>query len=339
MPSYELKEPARRALSALVARTGVTALGRVVAPKRGAVILMGHRVGPDVLGYLPGLRPEWFEAQVEYLCRRYEIISLSRLVDLLERGEQVPDNSVVLTFDDGFRDNLEIVAPVLARHGVPGTVFLTTGCASTGELPWSQRLGYLFEATRVSELKHESLGAEPVELSDNRGRRRAYRQCKEDLKRRGRLERERLLDGLSARLEVVPPRDRMLTWDGVRELVSSGMEVGAHTVSHPLLANIPADEARCEMERSLDDLRRELGVSRPSFAFPGGSRNPGLVSLARQLGFRSVFQSRRAVRVNQLGVTDPFSLSRIGLPNGPVHVLEAELDGPFHWVRGLYRRD
>ena len=90
------------------------------------------------------------------------------------------------------------------------------------------------------------------------------------------------------------------------------------------------------MEESRDAIRDRLEVESPPFAFPSGSFTPALVDMVRECGFRSVFQSRPSRRVNQTGQATPFTLSRVGLPNAPRYILEAELDGPFHAIRRLY---
>ena len=153
----------------------------------------------------------------------------------------------------------------------------------------------------------------------------------------GREERERTLEELAASLEVEPPRDRMLTWEHARAMQAEGVELGAHTYSHPLLARIPAEEARQEMVRSRDDLREHLGIERPAFCFPAGSTSPELAALVPALGFRCAFLPDRPSRVNTLESADAFSMSRVGILNGPAALLEAELDGPFQALRGLIR--
>ena len=147
--------------------------------------------------------------------------------------------------------------------------------------------------------------------------------------------REQFLDELSDKLGVEAPLNRMLSWDDAHELQERGIELGAHTYSHSLLANLPIDEARWEMERSRDDLRERLGIQRPPFCFPAGSVTPALIDLARKLGFRSAFQPDRHRRPNTLENADPFSLRRVGLPNGPAVELEAELDGPLNAMRRI----
>ena len=250
----------------------------------------------------------------------------------------MPHNSVVLTFDDGFRDNLVHALPVLERHRAPATVFLVTDSLTTGELPWSQRLGYLFQHTSCRSAVLDLAGGSELDLASPASRMRAYRAVKEVVKPMPRERREKVLQAISTKLEVVAPRDRMLSWEDARALQSAGWELGAHTVSHPWLAQIPRAEALEEMERSRDELKERLGIERPSFAFPAGSYDDELIAAARGMGFRSLFVRGGGRRVNSLSTTHPHGLVRVGLPNAPAYVLEAELDGPLHAVRSIYRR-
>lgn len=334
-----LKESLRALASHAAVHGGLCALGRRLFPKPGAVIFYGHRVAADDEGYLEGLRPEWLDAQLAYLTRHYEVLSLSRLLRCYEERQPVPARSVVLTFDDGFRDNLTAGLPVLQRHGVTATIFLATGCVHRGELPWPQALGYLFQHTSRRAVTLDFAG-QPREwdLTSAAARRRAYLQAKGYLGARPRREREAWLARCARLLEVEPPHDRMLSWADVAELRAAGFEFGAHTVTHPWLAAIPWAEAREEMEQSREDLREHLGLERPPFCFPAGSCNAPLRRLARELGFRSAFLPNPPQRVNTLENSHPFSLGRMGLPNAPALYLEAELDGPLHPLRRLGRR-
>lgn len=334
----QVKEKLRTLASHAVVRGRISRLGRLVGDREGAFILYGHRVADDDEGYMQGLPPRWLDEQLAYLTRHYEVISLARLVACLERGERVPSRSVVLTFDDGFRDNYENALPLLQKHGVPATIFLVTGALSHGDLPWSQRLGYLFQNTDAPELPADLAEGGPLSLITAGERKAAYRAIKPGVARLGRERRDERISALSRALRVEPPRDRMMTWHQAREMQAYGVELGAHTYSHPLLAAMEPEEARWEMERSRDDLARELGVERPTFCFPAGSMSPSLLSSVPKLGFRSCFLPGQGIRINALGRVDPFSLARVGMPNAPAVYLEAELDGPFHALRTLAGR-
>jgi peptidoglycan/xylan/chitin deacetylase (PgdA/CDA1 family) len=329
------KDVVRSAVSRAVVGMGLAAIGRSLFPKDGTTILYGHRIADDDEGYLQGLPPRFLEAQIEYLTRHYEVVPLRVVTECLEEGRPVPRRAVVLTFDDGFRDNLDPGASILARHRVPATVFVVTGALTTGAVPWSQRLGFLFQHTKETELRHRLAGADAIDLSTGPARRAAYITVKTPIGAMGREERERALDELSACLGVEPPLDRMLSWDDARELQANGIEIGAHTYSHSLLAMMSRAEARWELERCREDLREKLGIERPPFCFPAGSMNAALVDMVREVGFRSAFQPARSSRVNSESTADPFSLCRIGLPNAPAVELEAELDGPLRAMRAV----
>lgn len=331
------KELIRMGLSRAIVSAGVAALGRRFRPKNGALILYGHRVEDNDEGCLQGLRPSWLSEQLDYLSRHYQFLSLSKLLDCYEQQQPIPSKSVVITFDDGFRDNFTNAYPILQRYHVPATVFLVTGCVSSGDLVWPQKVGYLFQKTKVDMFCHETTDEKPVWLRSHSERDLARRVVRNVLGHMPRVERERSLEELCQLLQVEVPRDRMLTWDQIETMRKGGIEFGAHTFSHPLMALQSQEEARWEMEASLHDIQNRLGITRPPFVFPGGSFTPELVKMAISVGFRCVVQPRVGVRVNSLEVNDQFSLSRVGLPNAPGVILEAELDGPLHAIRGLYR--
>lgn len=335
-----MKESMRRALSHTMVGMGVCAVGRRLFPKLGTLILYGHRVAENEEGYLEGLPPRWLDEQLAYLTRHYHPISLNALLACYEQGRAVPPRSFVLTFDDGFRDNLIAALPILSRWGVTATVFVVTGCVNTGELPWSQRLGFIIQRTTRPEvtltLPAASVGPGRFALITPEARRSAYAEVKDLLKPMSRVHRDEAIQILSKDLEVDPPTDRMLSWADLRALMAAGWEIGAHTFSHPWLGRIPLDDAEEELVRCREDLRRHLGVENPPFCFPAGSWSPEVLALVRRLGFRSAFRPDPRQRINTLANSDPFRLGRVGLPSAPAVFLEAELDGPFHALRCVY---
>ena len=333
-----MKEMIRAGLSKALVRSGVTRLGRRLRSHDGTLILYGHRVADDDEGYLQGLPPAYLREQLEYLTSHYEVIPLDVLLDCVEARKPAPPRSVVLTFDDGFRDNVEVGLPMLDEFGVTATIFVVTRSLETGELPWSQRLGFLFQRTARDVVTHPALGDAPVPLTSPAERRRAYGGVKSSLVPLSRVERDAEIAELAHQLAVDPPADRMMTWAHARAAAAAGHGIGAHTYSHALLARVPPVEARKEMVRSLQDVRDRLGIDRPPFCFPAGSVDNRTVGFARELGFRSAFRPGQRRRLNHGTDDDAFALVRIGLINAPATHLEAELDGPFHRLRSLAGR-
>jgi peptidoglycan/xylan/chitin deacetylase (PgdA/CDA1 family) len=333
-----VKELVRDVASRILVAAGVTRLGRRARDQDGTLILYGHRVADDDEAFFQGLPPRFLREQLAYLTRHYEVIALSTLVEHIEAGRKPPPKSVVLTFDDGFRDNLENAAPILEEFGVPATIFVVTQSLTDGRLPWSQRLGFLFQHTEADEVQHDLLGPDPVTLSDDAERRRVYARMMQRLMPLERVPRDAVIDELVAALDVAPPMDRMMTWEHASDMRARGHEIGSHTYSHALLGRVPSTEARWELERAMFDLEEHLGLQRPTFCFPAGSTTPTLPDLVRELGYRSCFVPNRGRRLNRPPDIDTFSLVRVGLPNAPAVQLEAELDGPFHPLRRLTGR-
>jgi len=317
---------------------GLTRIGRRLGDRSGAFILYGHRVSDDDEGFMQGLAPAWLDQQLAYLTSHYEVISLRNLVDCLSRKSPVPERSVVLTFDDGFRDNYTNAFPLLQKYRVPATIFAVTGAVSDGDLPWSQRLGYLFQNTSAGTFCHALTEGKELSLDTTIDRKLAYQRVKPAISVMPRLEREAVIAEIGRKLDVCAPKDRIMTWEQAREMHASGVEIGAHTVSHPLLAELPLAEAIREIKTSREDLERELGIEEPSFCFPAGSMNAELLALIPQLGFYCTFLPGQGIRLNSTDTVGPYSLARVGLPNAPAAYLEAELDGPFHVLRHLAGR-
>jgi peptidoglycan/xylan/chitin deacetylase (PgdA/CDA1 family) len=328
-----MKETLRAMTSRFLVASGATGFGRRLHDRAGTIILYGHRVADDDEAFFQGLPPRLFREQIEYVTRHYEVIPLSTLVACIAENRPPPPRSVVLTFDDGFRDNVENALPILDEFGAVATVFVVTESLSDGRLPWSQRIGFMFQKTRETQVQDDLLGPVAVTLAGDAQRRKAYAHMMQVLTPLDRRARDSAIERLAVSLDVEPPQDRMMTWDHARAMLAAGHGIGAHTYSHALLAEVPIEEAHWEMKRSLLDLEEHLGLRHPSFCFPAGRSTPGLRAVVRELGFSSCFVANPAKRLNRPGLVDNYSLVRVSLPNAPGFHLEAELEGPFHALR------
>src|SRR5688572_942920 len=160
-------------------------------------------------------------------------------------GRSLPANAVVLTFDDGYADNLW-AAHVLERYGATATFYVTAGCLA-GEAPfWPAEVRELIARVAEPEIRLRTGKAEVViPLATDEDRQRAPRTLAGLLKAHTIPVRERLREQLRAAAGADPVRSPMLTWDAVREMQGRGMTIGAHTVTHPNLPNAgPADAWR-----------------------------------------------------------------------------------------------
>lgn len=254
---------------------------------RGPVILLYHRVAAEATDPF-GLcvSPANFAAQLEVLSSEHEPVSLPELVARLRAGEATR-REVAVTFDDGYRDNLDVALPLLRRHGVPATFFIASGQA--------RERGFWWDALELALLHNASL---PSRISVSLGSRSEAFDCTNPL---------RAFHGLHARLMVLPagPRqealravieacglapdrdaaERVLSPSQVKAIADvPRMEIGAHSVTHSLLTRLSTAERREEIRRSRSDLEALVGRPVRGFAYPYGYFDTATIDDAREEG-------------------------------------------------------
>ena len=291
-------------------------LGRL---RSGAVILGYHRISDDPWDPFDlGVGVERFREQMAVLVERARVVELERLVEDRARADRRA-RSVAVTFDDGYLECLDEVAPILEGLGAPATVFAISGML--GEEPWWERLSRLLAPSRVL--------SGPLELGSDGERRvqAAGLEAHPDVRRGLTLEVHRVLaplaperrnaelDRLSSALGVEREEagHRCLTAQELRQLTRSGVvRVGAHGHAHVELGRLPPAEQRRDVERSKQVLEEVLGVPVRGISYPHGSSSAGTPELVRQAGFTYGCCSRPAA---VLAASDPYLLPRIWVPD------------------------
>ena len=255
--------------------------GRALRGPARAVILRYHSVGEPgrVAEYLdPGLSltPERFEEQVRFLAKNFDMLGLDALSERLG-GTGAFRPAVVITFDDGYRDNHDVAAPILEAAGATATFYVTTSPLRTGRGLWISELWRL--APRLppgpSGLPEEL----PQEIpSSAEGRRLLRRRLTRWFAGLTEAEREAQLDHL-AKLAGVPRGEGLsesfLTPRMLVALREAGMTVAAHTRSHPHLDHLDPRRHEEEIAGSRKDLEQILEGPVRHFAYPnpsGGGR-------------------------------------------------------------------
>lgn len=285
---------AKAALPAVMSSSGIIdayiAIKKLSRPQ--IVILLYHLVTPDRgKGYLADpLDPRLFESQIENLSRKYELISLDSLAGLLRERKGLPEKAVVITFDDGYRDNYLHAFPILKKYHVPATMFIATGHIGARKMLWYNRAKYIFHMTDRIDAESDAFGR--LALGTENERLISRKVVMERLKRLPYSAREEMITELSGDLGVDIPEnfgeDDILFWDEVREMDSDGILFGAHTVNHPILTSVSLEDASWEITQSKKDLENELGHNISAFAYPnGGLRdfNRRIAALVRESGF------------------------------------------------------
>ena len=262
---------------------------RAADRRPGLSILLFHRVLAERDPFRPGdLTAAEFDGIVGILTRNFAVLPLDDAVSRLE-ANALPRGALAITFDDGYRDNLDVAAPILAAHGAPATVFVSTGFLD-GRWMFNDRVIEACKVTRCTSAPFPSLRAEPLDLSTVEAKVAAAHAILDNAKYLEFDARLAAVADFEDRLGVRPTPGPMLDEDGVRRLRASGMAIGAHTVDHPILANLDDSAARAQVHQSRERLIDILREPVTQFAYPNGQpgRDYGQthVAMVKDAGFR-----------------------------------------------------
>lgn len=273
--------------------------GRRLRPRQELVVLNYHRIvdGPLLLdpGVVSATR-EGFAEQVLQVARFATPVSIAQVCAAL-RGARLPENPVLITFDDGYRDNYELALPILQRHGVPATFFVTTGYIQTQRLPWWDRISYVVRHSHRQRLALTYPMTMSLPLLTPPQRLRTKRLLLKIVKQEVGLDLDRFQVELAqaAAVEVdeaALSRGLFMDWDEVRAMQAAGMDIGAHTERHRVLQTLSLAEAKDELVRPRVELRERLGQAPRAIAYPVGrplTAESGLRSLVAEAGYELGF--------------------------------------------------
>ncbi len=231
-----------------------------------------------------------FRQQMELLAHRFNPVSLDDVLSFLQGDKKLPPRAVAVTFDDGYKDNSEIAAPILNRLGIPATFYVLVDSVDRSRAPWYCDLRHTFLTAR-SRCWKDSSGA-TRELTNPKDRFEAFMAAAEFCAKSDRSAREQYIQDARNSLDPAPfpaEKELMMTWDEVRSLAKSGHSVGAHTMTHPNLAHVSAEEARVELADSKSKLENQLSDTVRHFSYPHPALNPQwnqtTLKLTMELGY------------------------------------------------------
>jgi peptidoglycan/xylan/chitin deacetylase (PgdA/CDA1 family) len=276
--------------------------------RTAARILMYHRFP----GPFDGL-----SAQCAHLARHYTPVSLADLVQSVRNNQPLPHNALVVTVDDGYAD-FKGAFPVFQRFGLKVTLYVVSGFAA-GELwLWPDQLLHLLENSPRREVDIPVPGGVThLDLANRAGAFDSFCQTMIRMKNQDRLN---VLRSLPALLEAdlpksVPERFAPLSWSDLRALTSQGLDIGAHTIAHPILSKLETEsELRHEIVGSKARIEQAIGVPVSHFCYPNGTFsdvNDAVTASAQEAGYQS------AVLAEPGFAGPPFCLFR--LKRVPVH--------------------
>jgi peptidoglycan/xylan/chitin deacetylase (PgdA/CDA1 family) len=286
------------------------ALVSPVGPRAGLSILIFHRVLPEPDPLFPAeVDSRQFDAMMGWVKQGFTVLPLYDAVERLKQGN-LPAAAAAITFDDGYADNHDIALPILQRHGLTATFFIATGFLDGGRM---------FNDTVIESVRRYSqpgldltrIGLGTHDTRTLAAKRQAIPTLLNQVKYLPPVQRLETVSAIAEIAGVILPDDLMMTSPQVKALHQAGMSIGAHTVRHPIVANLAVDEAAHEIADSRDYLQSLLGERVTLFAYPNGKPNIDYryeqVEVVRRMGFMAAVSTAWGVAKQD---SDCFQLPR-----------------------------
>jgi peptidoglycan/xylan/chitin deacetylase (PgdA/CDA1 family) len=295
------------------------ALASPQGPKARLTILIFHRVlpAPDPL-LARTVHAELFEQICSWMKRWFNVIALDEAVERLKNGT-LPSRAACISFDDGYADNYHVALPILSRVGLSATFFISTGFLDGGRM-WNDTVVESVRLCQTPELDLSPLELGLYKLGSWAERRQAVSGIIQKIKYLPIQERKNVTESIAQLAKVTLPAHLMMTSQEVRLMRQAGMQIGAHTVSHPILAKLTLEQAQQEILDSKLKLEEILGERVGLFAYPNGKPTedylPHNVDLVRTLGFDAAVStawgaSRQGDDVFQVRRFSPWDTSKL----------------------------
>ncbi len=336
--TLSLRERATYAVRASIAwalfHSGLLGLMLRTMLRRKAVVLMYHRVlSPEQTretASQPGLVVEQatFERHMAVLKRYFDVLTLDAFAGHLARRTPFDRPSCLITFDDGWLDNLQNALPVMRRHELPAVIFLPVHFIGGRRLFTREALTHLL--VRAVEVSQRDAGrrevfrglltplglASVLELDDERPLDRVLRAVRAYRYANG-PEFEALVAAMCRELGVgesdLSPLDRFIDWSQVSQMATQGVTFGGHGADHRVLTQVPPEVVRFEVATSKTVLDQRLTEPVRSFAYPGGGWNAEIARIVKAAGYEVAF----TIDAGHVSCADdPLALRRMTMHDG-----------------------
>ena len=307
-------------------QTGLINQTRHLWGAKRLTVLAYHRITeyaqPEFDLFVPNVSatPAIFAEHMQFVEKHFNVISMRDMHNWLTEKRPLPKNPLLITFDDGYRDNLEFAFPILQQYGFPATIFLATNYIGNNKPFFWDLIAYCFHHTAKTNVDLPLMGQQTWTTKAERTR--VMNRWLSKLKTIPNAEKDTAVQQLPTQLEVTVPENAFdnicLTWDEVRLMAKSGITFGGHTQNHPILTRLSIEEAHTEIAGSQARIKAELDGDVTSFAYPNGQStdfNQELMDSLRSCGYSMAFTLVPGPTKPQEVFDNPYAIRRIFIGN------------------------
>lgn len=278
---------------------------------------------------------EHFAAQIDTISKKFRIINTQELVELIDKKVTISEPLAMITFDDGYEDNFKNAFPILNAHGIPATFFLPTNFIGTTSIPWWDEAAWLVKNSKVDQILLSG-HSEPIPIrSDDLAFsiRQVLRHFKDDTSISIDEKLRELEKACRCEYTNDEAESEIMSWDQVRIMLKSGMDIGSHTQSHRILSHLSLEEQKKELAESKAVLESETQSIISTLAYPVGgldSYDSDTIRIAKECGYKAAFNFVKGNGYSLTPSDAPFDIVRIPVENqiGPLDIKYSAITAP-----------
>ncbi|MGD0278395.1 MAG: polysaccharide deacetylase family protein [Smithella sp.] len=231
-----------------------------------------HLVSDEDVACIKHLHPyknvAQFKDDLDFISRKFVPLNLTDFLEHLKTGQALPDNAFLLTFDDGYRESYDIIAPILMEKGIPATFFISSAFVDNKTMSHNHKASLIIERLKTS--KSSSLIKKTKEVLKMHGYQSTNcEKCILDIEYRHRIVLEEIAGSISIDYrDYLAEHKPFLTSGQIKEMVKKGFAIGAHSIDHPLYSALSLDQQLHQTNSSISFVREKFGLNYGAFAFP-----------------------------------------------------------------------
>lgn len=295
-----------------------------------------HRVSPHRDPLWDPMDVALFEKCIQYITRNYQTELIEELTFSEERFTKNQYASVL--FDDGYKDNIEYAAPILAKYNCRASFYVVTNCIDTNNLTWTHILEHLFQHTHIPvlDLSFDFLPSDlKIKTLKTSAHRLAYiAKLKPFLKTITHENRNLVLEQIQQTYTDVELPKLMMNWNDLQQLKTAGHYIGSHSATHAMLGTMNnPEETKTELLASANQIEQALGHFPISISYPVGSFNSQTKQLSKDVGYKLGLAVKQTIY--DPNKDDVFEIPRIELYNEPWYKTRLRITNSLETIKTL----
>jgi len=257
---------------------------------------------------------EKFEKQIRMLSKRYTPISLDNLNVWLLNGKKLPRNPILFTFDDGYKNNHDVVYPILNKYNIPAIIFICPHLVT--KINWPDSIENLLTQTNKNHVSLTLRGKNlQFDLTTDAKKIKSIIKIKKEPSIIPSEERNKKIEDM---IKITKIKQNfvhghsLMCWDEIKELSRNNIAIQSHSLTHPIMSMENVSILEKEFADSKKIIEQKLNNKVTAFAYPNGAFNDTVKELARKTGYLFAFSTKQGKNNKK---TDLFEIRRIPVTN------------------------